>query len=474
MAHVEALLGYSSAEIVSRMATGRGETWIIEGLIQPGLKTARFGFENNALTSIELRCQYDDWPADRYRKRLEELRTFHDARYGEKQRATPISSNTKPPRNATQQGYMWRLGQSSLAVLLRTELAASGRRLSVSELIIRYYGTQQQSETAAAIESADPWTSAVLSPTTASKLQPDGDVIPAGSDFGITGARLLNTSDRNQTAFALQLAVSLHQEAGIDPTQAQVEVNFYDTLPNGEIVLTDAQVSYDWPSRRDWKQSNPEKLTANYTRKIGESSPNNIRKFYGYIASVYYDGRLESVRADPAALVNLFSVRTVVSAFEIAQSAAGRGDYVTAANLYRRAAEAGNLFALENLAWFYAHGKGVQKDYRQAAIFYERASLQNTPRSLNALAWFLATCQDNSIRNGPEAVRHATSACELTYWREWKYIDTLAAAWAESGDFKRAIEYEQQALALKDLDENARKKLEDRLALYRKRQPVRE
>jgi TPR repeat protein len=163
-----------------------------------------------------------------------------------------------------------------------------------------------------------------------------------------------------------------------------------------------------------------------------------------------------------------------LSPFENAQAAAARGDYVAAANLYRRAADQGNLFALENLAWFYAQGKGVDKDYRQAAIYYERAALQNTPRSLNALAWFLATCKDDSIRNGAEAVRHATKACELTYWQEWKYIDTLAAAWAECGDFKRAVEYEQQALEIKDIDEATRKKSEDRLALYRKRQPLRE
>ena len=71
-------------------------------------------------------------------------------------------------------------------------------------------------------------------------------------------------------------------------------------------------------------------------------------------------------------------------------------------------------------------------------------------------------------------MRHATRACELSYWQEWKYIDTLAAAWAETGDFKRAIEYEQQALELKGLEDDVRKKMEDRLALYLKRQTVRE
>jgi len=473
MAHVEALLGYSSAEVVSRIATGAGETWIVEGLIQPGLKTAWFGFENNALTSIELHCQYDPWPAERYRTRLEELRAFFDGRYGEKQRARPISLNSET--GANQVGYAWRLGATRLAIVCRTQLASSGRRLSVTDLIIRYRADQREQETAASLEPGDRWNDSVVSPIIANKVQPEGDDVPDGSDFGITNAKLLNTSDANQTALALQLSVKLNQDADLDPTRAVVEVNFYDALFNGEIILTDAEVNYDWRSKRDWKQDNPEALTVTYVRKTGSSGQNNSpRKFYGYIAAVYYDGRLESVRAEPTALLNLFPVRTLVSPFESAQSAAGRADFTTAANLYRRAADRGNLFALENLAWFYARGKGVEKDYRQAAMFYERAALQNTPRSLNALAWFLATCEDDSIRNGAEAVRHATKTCELTYWQEWKYIDTLAAAWAECGDFKRAIEYEQQALGLKNVDEETRKRMENRLALYRKRQPVRE
>src|SRR5881394_3363730 len=40
MAHVEALLGYSSARIVARIPQGDRETWMVEGLIQPGLKRA--------------------------------------------------------------------------------------------------------------------------------------------------------------------------------------------------------------------------------------------------------------------------------------------------------------------------------------------------------------------------------------------------------------------------------------------------
>jgi hypothetical protein len=474
MAHVEAFLAYSSAEIVMRMATGQEETWAVEGLIQPGLKKALFVFDKNALTAIELQSQYEPWTADRYRTRIEELRAFFDSKYGEKRRNEPIS-NPKERDRGNQQGYSWRLGETNLAVFSHSELAPAGRRLSVTELIIRYSAAAAAPEPDSAIAPQELWGNTIVSPPVARKLQPAGDNPPAGSDLGITTAKLLNTSDGNQTAYALQLAVKLQQDAALDPARTVVEVNFYDNISTGELVLTDADVSYEWQSKRDRKATNAELLSVSYIRKPASSPQSSSpRKFFGYIATVYYDGRLECVRAEPIALINLFPVRTFVSPFENAQSAAGRGDFATAAGLYRRAAEQGNLFALENLAWFYARGKGVEKDYRQAAVFYERASLQNSARSLNALAWFLATCEDPSIRNGAEAVRHATKACELTYWQEWKYIDTLAAAWAENGDFKRAIEYEQQALGLKGLDEDTRKKMDDRVALYRKRQPVRE
>jgi TPR repeat protein len=468
--HVETLLAYSSAEIVLRVATGNGETWIAEGLVQPGLKNALFVFEKNALAAVELQCQYDAWPSEKYRAQLEALRAFNDGRYGENHHGQPIQLNAKDD-SSNQIGYSWRLGDTNLSVLCRFESAPKSRQLSAGRLIIRYDGVAS-SDPSPPIPITDHWNNNVVSPVLARKVQPNSDDAPAESDLGISSAKLLNTSDSSQAAFALQLAVKMQSDAVVEPTNVVVEVNFYDTLENGEIVLTDGKVSYDWPSRRDWKQFNPEMLSANYIRKIADSQSG--QRYFGYIATVYYDGRLESVRAEPLALVNLFPVRTFISTFERAQSAAGRGEFAKAADFYRRIADQGNLFALENLAWFYAHGKGVEKDSRQAAVFYERAALQNTPRSLNALAWFLATCDNDSIRNGHEAMRRAITACELSYWQEWRYIDTLAAACAEIGDFKRAVEFEQQALQLKDLDQETQKKVEEHLALFRKRQPVRE
>jgi tetratricopeptide (TPR) repeat protein len=475
MAHVEALLAYSSAEVVLRLATGDSETWVVEGLIEPGLKRALFVFDKNVLNEVELEYQDDSWPVERYRAHLEELRKVFDSKYGDKH-SKPLVTNGNASGDENRVGYGWRSSNSSMQLWCRSLTAPDGRRLSVANLVIQYRGNiGKTTPTDTPRMTADPWKNEVSSPVLSPKYRATAADPPAGSDFALTEAKLLNTSAVTQSAFALQLAVELNEDAMPDPTKAVVEVYFYDTLPDDEIVMTDAEVNYDWRSRRDWKEANPETLTVTYVRKVSETDHTPpARKFFGYIAAIYYDGRLQAIRAEPLALVNLFPLRSFISPLEEAQSAADRRDFVSAARLYRQSADQGNLIALEKLAWFYARGKGVPKDTRRAANFYQKAALQNTPRALNVLAWFLATCPEDSIRNGAEAVRHATKACELTSWQEWKYIDTLAAAWAETGDFQRAIEYEQQALELKNFDEDARKRMEDRLALYRKRQPVRD
>jgi tetratricopeptide (TPR) repeat protein len=68
--------------------------------------------------------------------------------------------------------------------------------------------------------------------------------------------------------------------------------------------------------------------------------------------------------------------------------------------------------------------------------------------ALNQRAWVRATCPDGSMRNAQLAVADAKRACELVKWKHAAYIDTLAAAYAEAGDFDSAVRYEQQAIAV--------------------------
>ena len=92
----------------------------------------------------------------------------------------------------------------------------------------------------------------------------------------------------------------------------------------------------------------------------------------------------------------------------------------------------------------------------------------------NNLAWLLATAPDDRLRNGPEAVKLATRACELTEWKNASFVNTLAAAYAEAGDFDKAVEYQQKAMADPAIMKQYGPVAREQLDLYRQQKPYRE
>ena len=95
--------------------------------------------------------------------------------------------------------------------------------------------------------------------------------------------------------------------------------------------------------------------------------------------------------------------------------------------------------------------------------------------ALHRLAWSLATCPRKSVRNGPRAVELAERACRATGYGAPPLMDALAAAYAESGRFKQAVDMAGRAASLAERQDGAlAEQIRRRLKRYEAHEPYRE
>jgi tetratricopeptide (TPR) repeat protein len=94
------------------------------------------------------------------------------------------------------------------------------------------------------------------------------------------------------------------------------------------------------------------------------------------------------------------------------------------------------------------------------------------PQTLNTVAWQLATSPLSQQRNGKRAVALAEQAAKITNRKDPLILDTLAAAYAEAGDYPKAVNAQREAVAL-SLDASAKQELAGRLKLYETSTPYR-
>jgi len=115
----------------------------------------------------------------------------------------------------------------------------------------------------------------------------------------------------------------------------------------------------------------------------------------------------------------------------------------------------------------------------KATLHHYEQALKHRPKYLpveNNLAWLLATLPDDSLRDGDRALQLAQSVCRRTDYQHTSFLDTLAAAHAEAGQFEDAVKTTQKAIELAEHKGNqlAVKELRQRLQLYQEKKPFRQ
>jgi len=106
-------------------------------------------------------------------------------------------------------------------------------------------------------------------------------------------------------------------------------------------------------------------------------------------------------------------------------------------------------------------------DYNEAILLAPKCA-----DAYNNLAWLLATCPLEAHRDGKKALEHATEACQLSEWKEVSFIDTLAAAYAETGDLDEAVKWQTKAKAM--CPDDQKDYCQSKLDLYKSGKPYRE
>jgi len=113
------------------------------------------------------------------------------------------------------------------------------------------------------------------------------------------------------------------------------------------------------------------------------------------------------------------------------------------------------------------------------AIMYYRDALKidvGYGEAQNNLAWILSTHPDESLRNGKEAIELVVTALKAQSGNASSLLDTLAAAYAEEGQFGQAVAIAKKAIevarASGQLDQA--KSMESRLRLYEAEKPYRD
>jgi len=167
--------------------------------------------------------------------------------------------------------------------------------------------------------------------------------------------------------------------------------------------------------------------------------------------------------------------KDMVPITQIAYAQAKKGDFNAAMTTLEKGLEKNpnNVELLRSrgdIEMMYGLGQKSKETYLQII-----AITPHDPGVLNNYSWLLSTSPDDSLRDGQKALELAKEAAERSYYGESYILSTLAAAYAELGQFDLAREWSAKAVALAEKERHERlDDLKKELESYQKNEPWRE
>jgi hypothetical protein len=151
-------------------------------------------------------------------------------------------------------------------------------------------------------------------------------------------------------------------------------------------------------------------------------------------------------------------------------------NFETAVHWLQKSSELNFQLSALWLSQLYMKGVGVKSDPARAQQILHKTLASVSAPQRNEFAWDLATQPDPTLRNGQVAVDLMEQLLASPANRIPPYIDTLAAAYAEVGNYEQAVRTQREAIALaQGSDRHSVPDLyKQHLDSFTHRQPIRE
>jgi Flp pilus assembly protein TadD len=254
-------------------------------------------------------------------------------------------------------------------------------------------------------------------------------------DAALTEARKAVDTDPSNATARILLAMILDEvgqsEEALHEAGRAVEIAPLNSVTHLEL----ATLSY--------RQKNLERAIkeARFSLDLG---PENPRAHLVLLASLFNHGEDESDAAREALAVSPYNAEIH---HLLGAALAQKGDFIGAFNQLAYAVLTKPEWTeasadLHRLVLALVNSSAAAKLLHQAAF-----SVPDSTAALDELAWVFATHPSDELRDGNEAVLLAEHACTLTKRTDAMLLATLAAAYAETGNFGQAINTVQESLS---------------------------